>query len=97
LTRCPSGWRVFFRLGIIDPMQDEPNGILPYILGEVIGRTSREALPIPGPDQPPDRTVEVDAGPPHHLVRIRYRLMRNRHGKSQNWFWTAVYAERVDG
>lgn len=78
-------------------MQDEPNGILPLILGEVIGRTSRELLPTPGAGQPPEQVVEVDTGRPHGLVRIKYRLMRHRHGKSENWFWTAVHAEKVSG
>lgn len=77
-------------------MQDEPNGILPLILGEVIGRAGRELLPAPGQDQPAERVVEVDSGRPHGLVRIKYRLMRNKHGKSVNWFWTAVHAEQVD-
>lgn len=78
-------------------MQDEPNGILPLILGDVIGRTSRELLPVPGAGQPAEQVVEVDTGRPHGLVRIRYRLMRHRHGKSENWFWTAVHAEKVSG
>ncbi len=73
---------------------DEPNGILPYILGAVIGGTA-STLPRPGPGQPTERTAEVDTGKPYGLVRIRYRLMRYRHGKSDNWFWTAVHAERV--
>lgn len=76
-------------------MQDEPNGILPLIRGEVIGQ-SREVLPPAGRGEPAERTAVLDAGPPHGLVRIRYRLMRHRHGKSENWFWTAVHAERVD-
>lgn len=75
-------------------MQDEPNGILPLILGEVIGQTA-QSLPRPGPDQPTERTVEVDSGRPHGVVRIRYRLVRHKHGKSVSWFWTAVHAERV--
>lgn len=77
-------------------MQDEPNGILPLISGEVSGRTARELLPRPGAGQPAERVVEVDAGHPNGLVRIKCRLMRHRHGKSVSWFWTAVHAERVD-
>lgn len=77
-------------------MQDEPNGILPLIRGEVIGRTSRELLPTPGAGQPVEQVVEVDTGRPHGRVRIKYRLMRHRHGKSENWFWTAVHAEPVE-
>lgn len=77
-------------------MQDEPNGILPLILGDVIGRTARELLPRPGAGQPAERVVEVDTGRPHGLIRIRYRLMRHKHGKSETWFWTAVHAERVE-
>lgn len=50
-------------------MQDEPNGILPLILGEVIGRTSRELLPTPGAGQPAEQVVEVDTGRPHGLVK----------------------------
>ena len=75
-------------------MQDDQNGILPLILGEVIGQTA-QSLPRPGPDQPTERAVEVDSGRPHGVVRIRYRLVRHKHGKSVSWFWTAVHAERV--
>lgn len=76
-------------------MQDEPNGILPLIDGALIGRTAREQLPPAAAGQPETIEIEVDSG--NHLgqVRIRYRLLRSRHGKSRGWFWTAVHAEQA--
>lgn len=73
---------------------DEDNGILAQIRGDVIGAAAAR-LPRAGSDQPPELTADVDAGPPVGLVRIRYRLQRHRHGKSQTWFWVAVHAEKV--
>lgn len=75
-------------------MRDESNGILTLIPGGQIG-SAAQTLPKAGPDQPTERSVEVDTGPPFGLVRIRYHLMRSRHGKSERWFWTAVHAEPV--
>lgn len=73
---------------------EQPNGILPLIPGDIIGSTAR-SLPPPGDGQPTELLAEVNTGPAYGLVRIRYRLMRSRHGKSVNWFWTAVYAEKL--
>lgn len=76
-------------------MQTEPaNGILPLILGQHIGAGARQ-LPPPGESQPPERVIQVDTGRPYGQVSIRYKLMRHRHGKSVNWFWTAIHAEQV--
>lgn len=73
---------------------DQPNGILPLIRGDIIGSAAR-GLPPPGEDQPAELLADVDSGPPYGLVRIRYRLMRHKHGKSISWFWTAVHAEKL--
>lgn len=71
---------------------DEDNGILSQLRGDVIGSAAAR-LPRAGSDQPPELTADVDAGPPVGPVRIRYRLQRHRHGKSQTWFWVAVHAD----
>lgn len=71
---------------------EEDNGILAQIRGDVIG-SAASRLPRAGLDQPTELTAEADAGQPLGLVRIRYRLQRHRHGKSQTWFWVAVHAE----
>lgn len=78
-------------------MQDDPNGILAQLQGPTIS-DGNKLLPRPDETQAGDpvRSVEIDAGRPLGLVRIRYRLMRHKHGKSINWFWTAVHAERVE-
>jgi hypothetical protein len=75
----------------VDPV-DSSNGILALLPGSVIGHAMKD-LPPAGAGQPEELTVELKAGEPHGLVRIRYRLMRSRRGKSTNWFWTAVHAE----
>ena len=75
-------------------MQDELNGILPLIRGDIIGATAR-GLPPPGEDRPTELLADVDSGPPYGLVRIRYRLMRHKHGKSIGWYWTAVHAAKL--
>lgn len=73
---------------------EQPNGILPLIPGDIIGSAARN-LPPPSDGQPMELLTDVDTGPPYGLVRIRYRLMRSRHGKSVNWFWTAVHAGKL--
>lgn len=75
---------------------DRPNGILPLILGQYIGAAA-QLLPRPGPDEQPERLTEIYTGQPYGRVRIRYKLMRHKHGKSINWFWTAIHAEEVGG
>ena len=73
---------------------EEDNGILAQIGGALIGKTSSQ-LPPAGPDSPEFLATEVDAGPPHGTVVIRYQLQRHRRGKSATWFWVAVHAERA--
>lgn len=75
---------------------DPDNGILSLILGQHIGAGSKQ-LPPPGDGQPAELVTELDTGRPYGLVRIRYKLMRHKHGKSVNWFWTAIHAEQVAG
>ncbi len=78
-------------------MSTEPdNGILAQILGQHVAAGSKQ-LPPPSDIQPAELVTELDVGRPHGLVRIRYKLMRHRHGKSVNWFWTAIHAEQVAG
>ena len=72
-------------------MTPENNGILALVPGAAIAAGSR-ALPRPGPGQQSELEAVVDAGE-RGLVRIRYCLQRHRHGKSENWFWTAYFAE----
>lgn len=75
---------------------EQDNGILPLIPGQHIGAGSKQ-LPPPAENQQPEQVAVVDTGSPHGLVRIRYKLMRHKHGKSVNWFWNATHAERVGG
>ena len=77
-------------------MSEDSNGILATLPGDLIGYASQD-LPPPGAGQSSEVVVERLAGDPHGLVRIRFRLMRARRGKSTSWFWTAVHAERVGG
>jgi len=72
-------------------MTTENNGILALVPGAAIAAGSR-SLPAPAAGRPPELEAEVDTGE-RGMVRIRYRLQSQRHGKSQTWFWTAFYAE----
>lgn len=73
---------------------DEDNGILAQIGGALIGKTGSLLAPA-GPESPEFLAVEVDAGPPHGTVVIRYQRQRHRRGKFATWFWVAVHAERT--
>lgn len=73
---------------------ERPNGILPLIQGQVIGAGALQ-LPPAGPDQRTEISLELDAGQPYRMVRVRFRLMKHKKGKSIHWFWTAVHAEQT--
>lgn len=75
-------------------LDERPNGILPLIQGQVIGNGAHR-LPPAGPDQPTEVSLELDAGPPYRLVRVRFKLMKHKKGKNTHWFWTAVHAEQA--
>lgn len=76
---------------------DEPeNGILRLIPGQVIG-TAANSFPKPEADQPEFMEAVVDGLDGRGMVRIRYQLKENRHGKSRTWAWMPVYAEAVGG
>jgi hypothetical protein len=74
---------------------DEPNGILRLIPGQVIGSASN-SFPKPGPGQPETMEAVVDGLDGRGMVRIRYQLKENRHGKSSTWAWMPIHAEQVD-
>lgn len=78
---------------ILLPMVDDP-GILPKIPGEFIAMASRD---LPQPQRRAGETAwsSVDTGPVWKLgvVRIRYRCVRMRHGRSTHWAWVAEFAE----
>lgn len=74
--------------------QEEDNGILAQIGGVLIGKTGSLLAPA-GPESPEFVAAEVDAGPPHGTVVIRYQRQRHRRGKFATWFWVAVHAERA--
>ena len=80
------------RIRYVGTMEDEPNGILRLIPGQVIG-TASSGFPKPGPDQPETMEAVVDGLDGRGMVRIKYRLKENRHGKSSTWAWMPVYAE----
>ena len=77
------------------PVETQPNGILPLILGHVVGAGAKQ-LPPAGPEQASELSIEIDAGQPYQMVRIRYKLMRHKRGKNIHWFWTAIHAERAE-
>lgn len=74
--------------------EDRDNGILAQIRGEILG-AAWQTLPTADHTQQPELVVEVDAGPPHGMVRVRYKLMSHKRRRDVHWFWTPWHAERV--
>lgn len=74
--------------------EDRDNGILAQIRGEILG-AAWKTLPPADHTELPERVVEIDAGPPLGMVRVRYRLARHKRGKDIHWFWVAFHAERL--
>jgi hypothetical protein len=73
---------------------DAGNGILARIGGEHIAR-AENLLPEAGPEAIPQTpSVEIDV-PDLGKVTIRFRLKSSKHGRSRNWFWSPVFAEKA--
>ena len=70
---------------------DEDNGILAQIPGEHVARAGN-LLPPAAAGEDSIATVLFEV-PDVGYVRMRFKLMSSRRGKSRLWFWTATHAE----
>lgn len=74
--------------------QNPENGVLGYVRGEEVGAAS-QTLPRPGPGQPEQVAVDIDALQLGR-VRLTFRLSSYKRGKIIYWHWVIKRADLLE-